>query len=175
MIVLGVDPSLTATGVAVWCEEVIVMKRSLVYPPIKSHGVDGRFTRYLQYAAELEDLISEFAVTHVFIEGYGYANRHTLVPLVELGALLRETLYESDAAWYEVAPTQLKKFICGKGTAKKDLMLLELFKRSGIECETSDEADAVALAFLGAAALGNSVPFPKASVSLAQSVIDKAN
>jgi crossover junction endodeoxyribonuclease RuvC len=48
-----------------------------------------------------------------------------------------------------VAPTALKKFITGKGNAKKELMLMKIFKRYGLEFENNNLADAYALARYG--------------------------
>jgi len=45
----------------------------------------------------------------------------------------------------DVAPTQLKKFVTGKGVSEKEQMLLEVFKRWSVTASNSDEADAYGL------------------------------
>ena len=50
-----------------------------------------------------------------------------------------------------VAPSSLKKFVIGSGKGEKNLMLLHVFKKWGIEAVNDDEADAVALARVGVA------------------------
>ncbi len=89
----------------------------------------------------------------VFIEGYGYSNTHTLVVLVEIGTLIRHALYKRGLQYHEIPPTSLKKFVCGKGNAKKDMVMKEVFKRWAFE-GTDNECDAVGLAMFGAAVHG---------------------
>jgi Holliday junction resolvasome RuvABC endonuclease subunit len=169
VIIAGLDVA-THLGFAVWSEGVIVHKSVVHYPPEEGTEQDRglRMRRYERYAAAVEDLLSEWAVSHVFVEGYGYANSRTLVTLVELGTAVRLVLHESAARWSEVAPSVLKKFVTGNGAAKKDLMLLEVYKRFKVSCSTHDEADAVALAMFGAASLGEPVDLPAAQLALAR-------
>lgn len=164
MIILGLDVA-THMGVAVWSEGVII-HREVVHFPAESRS--NRFARYAQYAAHVEDLLTQWAISHAFIEGYGYANAHTLATLVELGSMVRQVLHESEARWAEVAPTTLKKFVTGRGNAKKDEIMLAVYKRFGVECRSHDEADAVALAYFGAARLGQPVAVPKAQLDVAR-------
>lgn len=168
MIIMGLDVA-THLGVAVWCEGVIVHREVLFYPGESQAKANrpNRFVRYDKYAAAVEDLLSQWAVSHCYVEGYGYANAHTLVTLVELGTTVRQVLHESDARWYEVPPTILKKFVTGKGNAKKELMIMNVYKRFQLECQNDDEADAVALAFFGAAHQGCPVPLPESQLAVA--------
>ena len=46
---------------------------------------------------------------------------------------------------------QIKKFLTGKGNAKKNLMLMNVYKKYGIECSDDNQADA----FTGAKLLKN--------------------
>ena len=170
MIIMGLDVA-THVGVAVLAEGTIVHREVLYYPPDKrvKQNHPSRFVRWTHYATAVEDLLTQWAITHVFIEGYGYANKHTLVTLVELGATIRQVLHESDARWHEVPPGKLKKFVTGSGVAKKDLVLLNVYKRFGISCENDDEADAVSLAYFGATYLGVLLPdLPVAQLRVAQ-------
>jgi crossover junction endodeoxyribonuclease RuvC len=168
MIIAGLDIA-THMGVAIWSEGVIVHREVIYFPP---EGKDkqnhpSRYVRWDRYTAAVEDLLTQWAVTYVFVEGYGYANAHTLATLVELGSLVRQVLHESEAVWYEVPPTSLKKFLTGRGNAKKDEILLAVYKRFGIECSGHDEADAVALAFFGAARMKQNVDLPAAQLAVA--------
>ena len=54
-------------------------------------------------------------------------------------------LIQNDIKYKIVTPGELKKFITGKGQAKKDLILLNVFKRWGVEFDNSDLADAYGL------------------------------
>jgi len=46
----------------------------------------------------------------------------------------------------QVPPMTLKKFVSGKGTATKDMMLLNVYKRYGVELSDNNAADAYGLA-----------------------------
>lgn len=64
----------------------------------------------------------------------------------------------------QVPPMTLKKYATGKGTAKKQEMLLQIYKRWGVEFNDDNAADAYALARL---ATGSSID------AIETSVIDK--
>jgi hypothetical protein len=50
----------------------------------------------------------------------------------------------------QVPPMTLKKFVCGKGTATKDLMLLHVYKKYGVEFSDNNATDAYGLARIAA-------------------------
>jgi crossover junction endodeoxyribonuclease RuvC len=50
----------------------------------------------------------------------------------------------------QVPPMTLKKFVCGKGTATKDLMLLNVYKKYGVEFSDNNATDAYGLARIAA-------------------------
>jgi Holliday junction resolvasome RuvABC endonuclease subunit len=50
----------------------------------------------------------------------------------------------------QVPPMTLKKFVSGKGTATKDMMLLNIYKRYGVELTDNNAADAYGLARIAA-------------------------
>jgi Holliday junction resolvasome RuvABC endonuclease subunit len=66
----------------------------------------------------------------------------------------------------QVPPMTLKKYATGKGTAKKQEMLLQIFKRWGIEFNDDNAADAYAL---GRLAGGHAID------KIEQEVVDKMN
>ena len=113
-----------------------------------------RWFRYQKYAQSLREIMSTHGVTQVYVEGYGYGNPYTLGPLIELGTILREVVFERVIGWTEVPPTSLKKFLTGSGNAKKELMMLTVFKKFAISCSDNNEADAIALAYYGACEQG---------------------
>lgn len=138
MKIVGIDPSLTSTGVAVLPDRTYVIRS-------KQHGV-ARLT-------EIRDAIKkEIADADlVILENYAYCRANQAHQIGELGGVLRVLLTESGVRWITVAPAQLKKFATGKGNTKKEHMLQQVYKRWGVECETSDEADAFTLAKIGQA------------------------
>lgn len=85
----------------------------------------------------------------IVLEGYGYANAHTLVLLVEIGTAIRLAGYQAGIPMVNVAPSMLKKFCTGGGDAKKEQILLEVFKKWGFSAKTNNEGDAYVLARIG--------------------------
>lgn len=69
--------------------------------------------------------------------------------LGELAAIVKLELYERDRIFpLQVSPMTLKKFASGKGNAKKQEMLMMMYKRWGVEFSDDNAADSYALARL---------------------------
>ena len=90
----------------------------------------------------------------VIFEGYGYGQISSIQPLTEIGTMLRAVTLLEGFSWIEVPPMSLKKFTTGKGNAKKDEMMLHVYKRWGYEAPSNNMADAFALAQVGLGWLG---------------------
>lgn len=70
----------------------------------------------------------------------------------------------------EVPPATLKKYVTGKGNAKKPDMRMAIYKRFDVDIEDDNEADAFALRALGLDLLGHPLaPMPAAN----RSALDK--
>lgn len=104
----------------------------------------------------------ECTVTDVAMEGTVLASHAALV-LGELAALVKVTLYD----WFDgygpakyvgvelrtplqIPPMTLKKYAAGKGNAKKQEMLMQIYKRFNVEFNDDNAADSYALARLAA-------------------------
>ena len=107
----------------------------------------------------------------IVIEGYGFTRTQNLVPLIEVGTVLRYRLFLQGYKYIDVPPTSLKKFVTGKGNVKKEMMLKEVYKRWNIDCDTNDEADAVGLAYFGMA-LDGKVKLPEENKKALQKFLD---
>lgn len=59
---------------------------------------------------------------------------------------LRIALYRKGWPYTDVAPTQLKKFACGKGNASKDDLILPVYRKWGFEHSSENVRDAFVLA-----------------------------
>jgi crossover junction endodeoxyribonuclease RuvC len=137
---IGIDPSLTSTGISVVNDE--------------GKLIDGRavVTKYTgpQRLVLIRDAVKLFLAIHnpamVCIEGYAMGAKWGREAAGELGGILRVLFWECGLTWKEVAPPQLKKFITGKGVAEKDHILLAVYKKYGEEFKSNDEADAFVLA-----------------------------
>lgn len=157
--VVGIDPS-TKTGLVILGSDSTVHCHKLIRA---EKGVKG-IERANAIADGILELISITPVDFAVIEGYGYGNAHTLATLVEIGTLIRYKLRLVSVPYVEVPPTSLKKLVSGKGNAKKDLMLLETFKRFGFETSDDNIADAYCLAQAGLVLRGVT-DLPKAQVA----------
>ena len=90
-------------------------------------------------------------ILDIAMEGTVLASQAALV-LGELSATVRLTIYDyfEDHRKFplKVPPMTLKKYAAGKGNAKKQEMLLQVYKRWGMEFLDDNAADAYALARL---------------------------
>jgi crossover junction endodeoxyribonuclease RuvC len=108
--------------------------------------------RLVDIEARLNHIIdTALLVDLVLLEGYAYAAQNQAHQIGELGGVIRRMLHKRMQRWIEVAPSQVKKFAAGKGNAKKDLIIMQVYKRWGVEFTNSDEADAFVLAKIGQA------------------------
>jgi Holliday junction resolvasome RuvABC endonuclease subunit len=88
----------------------------------------------------------------VLIEGYAFGAKGSAgISLGELGGVIRIAMFDNAVPYIEIPPTQLKKFITGKGGAVKDIVLKEVFKRYGFDTDDNNVADAYSLMQLGRA------------------------
>lgn len=164
-VILGLDPS-TVTGIALLSvnadSTTLLINREL---RIKSGstGLDRALEIKERVHSALDDAASDHpehfngfdrCIDLTVIEGYGYANKFTLVPMVEIGTILRVFMIDANIPYEEVAPASLKRFVTGNGRAKKDAVMRSVHDRWGHKCSNDNAADAVGLAYYGAWLLG---------------------
>lgn len=107
-------------------------------------------TDHFEYLEEQGNIINDIAM-----EGTVLASHAALV-LGELSAVVRLAIYdffedEDDRRFpLKVPPMTLKKYASGKGNSKKQEMLMQIYKRWGMEFNDDNAADAYALARLAA-------------------------
>ena len=161
MIIIGIDPSLTSTGICAMRDGIVLSNEAVTS---KFTGVK-RLSDFKEqlipkvcYVADIED-ISEKVV--VFIEGYSFGSIGRKEFIAELGGTIRLMLYEQEIEFIDVPPTVLKKYITGKGNADKVAMALAVQKQYGVDFPTTDQTDAFALCQVGQAYLGL-IPLTKA-------------
>jgi crossover junction endodeoxyribonuclease RuvC len=145
---LGVDGSATATGFVVLEGSAASKLPTLRHEEVVRVASCG-LQRCSDIAGRLLEVLDRFAPERVAIEGYGFANKHSLVTLVEVGTVLRYFLRQKGYRYLEPSPNALKKFVLGTGQGRKDQMLLQVFKRWGHEARDDNTADAYGLACIG--------------------------
>lgn len=141
MRIMGVDSS-TYTGLCLLAGEQTDTKL-LNFP-----GEKG-FQRLQLIAQSFNNMVMEWSPDLVVIEGYAFGNRFTIVKLVEVGTLIRKTLWDHKIPWYDAPPSLLKKYVTGKGNAKKPDMAAAIKARWGFASKSDDVVDAYGLARLG--------------------------
>jgi len=162
MIVLGLDTS-TKTGVVILELKHGEEKINLLYKQEWNFPTLKGMPRLKAFADRLYELLDKYEPDVCIIEGYGFANKHTLVTLVEVGTVIKYTLHLYRVLILDIPPTSLKKFVSGKGNVKKDVMMLETYKRWHLE-GTDNEVDAFCLAQFGLGLLGY-VKVPKVNAT----------
>ena len=102
---------------------------------------------YLEYSENVEN---------VAIEGYAYGSQMAHMA-GELGGMvkieLKHWFWETPDAMYPliVVPAQVKKFVTGKGQGvQKNQILMQVYKKWGIEFDNDNAADSYALARIAA-------------------------
>lgn len=151
--ILGLDLSLNETGWAT-IDDLGGYSCGTIKPP---KGLTG-----LPRLAYLESHFQCFlrnsqaaGLRLVVVEGYAMGIRGGRVfDIGELGGVVRLILFRRNIPTFIFPPSSLKQFVTGNGSAKKDLMLLEIFKRWGQSFSNDNIADAYALARVGVALEG---------------------
>ena len=141
--VVGVDPSLTSTG--------------LVFEDYETGElVESRFRSKLpdpERMLEIRDFVLAACVDPnplVVIEGFAYgAKGKAVFQVAGLGWILRAAFVENRIPYVEATPSTLKKFATGKGSGGKDLTISAVSVRTGRIFESNDVVDALVCFSIG--------------------------
>jgi len=130
VVTLGIDPSLTSTGVSVSGQTSSIRR--------DSSGPQ----RLVEIRDEVMLLVAEHGVDCVAIEHYSYASRNSQAHSIgELGGVLRVALHEAGIPTVEIPPTCRAKFATGKGNAGKAEVVSAISARTGIVWNGGDGPD----------------------------------
>lgn len=160
-VTIGIDQSLTGFGLTVLSVDNPSVYLTWVYKSpyfgierladIRQWLIDN--FNYVEHELEME-------IVDIAMEGTVLASQSALL-LGELSAVVRLSIYdhfEDDLRFpLKVPPMTLKKYAAGKGNAKKQEMLLQMYKRWGIEYSDDNAADSYALARLASKTTINEV------------------
>jgi len=147
---LGLDLSLIGTGIVLLQDGKIKNQKLIKSKPEGKLPLD-ELKRLIKIITEIKEIVLKEKPDLVIIEGMAFLARNT-VALVQLSALnymTRQVLYLENIPFIIVAPTTLKKFVTGSGNAKKDVMLMEVYKKWKFTSPDSNIADAFGLAKIG--------------------------
>jgi crossover junction endodeoxyribonuclease RuvC len=140
---VGMDPSFTGFAIIVLDKDANIIEQKLFGSDSKGETED----RLLELEKEFKFIPSIMSLHSVCMEGPAYASQGAFI--LQMGALhfmIRIMLKKKGVPFKVVAPGTLKKFVTGDGRAKKDLMLLKVYKKWGVEFENDNLADAYGLA-----------------------------
>lgn len=152
LVAIGIDQSLT--GFAFTALAVSDPKQYMTWVYKSPYFGVERLVDIRQFLFDHLDYISEnHPIQKIAMEGTVLASHSALV-LGELSALVKLAIYDyfDDDIKFPVMvpPMTLKKYAAGKGNAKKQEMLLQMYKRWGVEFNDDNAADSYALARLAA-------------------------
>lgn len=117
---LGIDQSLTHTGVCLLDDDEVILLGTII-PPRALHGVK----RLLHIEEEVRQLLV-LGPALVAFEGYAYEKTMKAHDLGEIGGTLKLLVARANITFIEVAPAALKKFATGDSTATKEVMMREV-------------------------------------------------
>lgn len=136
---VGIDPS-TKTGFVVLDEngEVLVeeeIRATATKDPARMIGIARQVKAYLQPNDK------------VVIEGFAYGAKGKAVDFqYGLGWLIRAMLHIEKFGYSDATPSQVKKFASNKGNAKKEDLVLPLYKKWNYEHHSDNVRDALIMA-----------------------------
>lgn len=146
MNIMGLDLSLTSTGVSVSGVTSIVLT--------PTRGAE----RLVLIASKIKEILKENKIDLVIIEGYSFASRNSQAHSIgELGGVVRAMLWIEKIPYIEVPPTSRAKFATGKGNASKDEVISTISAKTGKVFRGSggnDECDAWVLEEMAKTKLG---------------------
>lgn len=152
MIVVGLDLSIGSTGMVGVTDEGEALHPTFV--PTKpdwplAERIDG-------VLSAIEPWLQQYDIDLWVIEAPAFNPRsvHTAVMLAKLGGCVEHLLWREKQTTLYIAPSQLKEFTTGTGSASKNQMGAWAQKRWGFMHSCDDVIDAYALARLGLAYLG---------------------
>lgn len=143
MRIVGIDPSLTATGIACTCGTSVFST--------KKRGPERLFEISREVLSHATGVCTELGLHPgiVVIEGYSFNSKFKSEFMGELGGCIRMTLWTNRIPYVDIPPAVLKKFATGKGNAPKDAMIAAAIRTFGFKGSNNNEADAFLLETMG--------------------------
>lgn len=138
---VGIDPSLSGTGLVILGEQGNVIEATSL-----KAGKEDDPLRFMKIAKRIKNHLNSYT-DRVVIEGFSLHSRGAGVSsMYGIGWIIRNMLEESHFKWTEAPPTSVKKFGSGKGNAKKEDLVLPVYKKWGFEGASNDITDAFIMA-----------------------------
>lgn len=144
MRILGIDPGNYSTGFSI-LEINENIPKVLTSGTIKSKKRPDNLNNIF---SGLEKIINQYYPSEIALESSFYGkNPQSLIRLGEVRGVVLLLSAKQSLPIFEYTPQQVKNAITGYGWAGKESVLLMVEKICNIKPQTTDEADAVAVAF----------------------------
>jgi crossover junction endodeoxyribonuclease RuvC len=150
---LGLDPSLTSTGICLIDDSGPT--RNYRLETVRTGDLRGP-GRLLTIRRALEEFLVERPIL-VAVESYAFNAAGRVFQLGELGGVLRVSIYEAGVPFVEVAPVQLKKYATGRPGAEKSDVMAAAAVLLGEPVDDDNQSDALFLAHI-AGSLSSAAP-----------------
>jgi crossover junction endodeoxyribonuclease RuvC len=149
---MGIDLSTSATGIVILGETGEATPETLFVEEIKPKNGPG-MKRAREIVTRIMEIIHITKPDRLVVEGYSLntKNASSIVPLVEIGGVLRLMLLLDGLTWFDPRAGEVKKFVSGKGNTPKSHIMMFVLKRWGFQSATDNIADGYALAAMGLA------------------------
>jgi len=143
---IGIDLSLTGTGIIVLDWFGKIAEQELISTTPKEE-IENRIT---SIGEKVIGIVNKYPNSEISMEGLSHGSASdSMLELAALHYYVRILLKNQNLSFEVLPPTSLKKFLTGKGHAKKNLMLLYVYKKYGEEFQDDNLADSYALARYG--------------------------
>lgn len=154
--VMGIDLSLTSTGIALASEGTIVGLTRIQTTGKRADTLVQRQNRLYGITMKIRDLVHTYSPDLVVIESPSYGSQHgSQHDRSGLWWLVVDRIISNGTLLATVTPNGRAKYATGKGNASKDAVLAAVVKRyPEVEVTGNDVADAVVLAAMGSRYLG---------------------
>ena len=172
----GIDLSTTATGLVALQASGGPQPTLLGEWEITAPKLDG-IARHKYIVTKVMTLLHQFEPDQIVVEGYSlnFKNAASVVPLCEIGGILRLMLVLDKLTWLDPSAGELKGFATGKGNSPKEIVMLNVYKRWGFEASSNNVADAYVLACMGLAKSNHLPGITKEMQKIADKLTAKSN
>lgn len=159
--VFGLDLSLRATGLCIACGNpddklgnTLSVRSKLIGVGEELRGPERlSVITQLIFAWQKEELGQCMGPGDLYVtEGYAFSAQQAH-SLGEIGGCVRRVIWESGGNLIVVPPTTLKKFVTGKGSGDKNVIIKHVYKRWAFDVDDDNECDAFGCAMLGLVSL----------------------
>ena len=160
MKIVAIDQSLNGTGICVFdnaiLEEEIFIdnndKSRKKYETLEDAYLD-KIKKLSTINETVKDVLKDFKPDIIVIEGYSFGGKKSLTTQGEvtgiINLLINQYLLVKKVKVLIVPPTQLKKFITGKGSGQKELIIKQVYKQFNYDTDNNNLADSYVLGLMG--------------------------